>query len=118
MTNLRNLYFWRPSILIFELRLHGLQLVLELLDVDVSFGHLVVVRLRPPRPLDLDVLEQLLLLLLEQVLDLVYLVGLQAADLLLQLEDLALLFFELVLEHGDDELCILIHLLLPLILQQ
>ena len=101
-----------------ELRLHDLQLMLELLDMNVSFRNLVVVHLQPPRPLDFYVIEQLLLLLLEQVLDLVYLVGLQAADLLLQLEDLALLFFELVLEHGDDELCILIHLLLPLILQQ
>ena len=61
------------SFSIIGLRFHGLQLVLEFLNVYVSFSQLIVVRLGPPLSFDIDALEQLLLLLLEQVIDLMYL---------------------------------------------
>ena len=92
--------------------------MLELLDVYVSFGQLVVVCLGPPLTLDLNALEQLLFLFLEQVLDLMYLPGLQAGHLFFQLQDLALLLLKLVLEQHDHFMLTLVCLLRPLELQQ
>ena len=92
--------------------------MLELLNLDVPFGQLVVVRLGPPLPFDLDALEQLLLLLLEQVLDIMDLAGLQSDHLFLQVQDLALLLLELVLEQHDHLMLALVRLLRALVLQQ
>ena len=102
------------SIFIIGLRLHGLQLVLELLDVYVTFSQLIVVRLGLPIPFDLYTLEQLFLLILEQFLDLMYLLRLQVDHFFLQLQDLSLLLLELVLEQHDHLMLTLVRLLRPL----
>ena len=80
----------------------------------VTFSQLIVVRLGLPIPFDLYTLEQLFLLILEQFLDLMYLLRLQVDHFFLQLQDLSLLLLELVLEQHDHLMLTLVRLLRPL----